>query len=188
MSIDTQVYTRVLRRESHDSRTAPAVVTASLLALLLGALLVLGIWMIIDDRVATGVAEFLSGRHVAFDVGAVALGGGILLLLLAILLIWLALAPGRRDRRSRSTDRLAILVDNGVLADTVADRVAEAEGLDRSNVSVVVGRTRASVHVTPTSGVALNPESVREVARETLTAAGFVSEVRVRIAERGVVS
>ncbi|WP_030143801.1 hypothetical protein [Mycetocola saprophilus] len=188
MSIDSNVYTRVLRRESHDSRTAPAVVVASLLVILCGGLLVLGIWMIIDERVGDTLAEFLSGRRAAFDVGSVALGAGTILLVLAILLIWLALAPGRRDRRSRTTERLAILVDNGVLADTVADRVAEAEGLDRGNVSVVVGRTQASVHVTPTSGVALNPESVREVAQDTLVAAGFPSTVRVRIAERGVVS
>lgn len=188
MSDNTDVYTRVLRRESHDSRTAPAVVTAAILILLLAGLLILGIWTLVDAKLGDSIAGFLAGENTTLDAVTLSLAAGIILVLLAIVLIWLAVVPGRRDRRSRSTARLAILADNGVLADVVADRIAERCGLDRGNVSVLIGRSASSVHVTPTSGVPLDSAVVADIATGTLAAVGFESNVRVRIAERGVVS
>lgn len=188
MTADVTVYRRVLRRETHAARTAPAVVVASILALLLIAALVLIVWALIDPALRDSISAVVGDATSALDVTAVATVSGVVLVLIAVLLIGLAVLPGRRSRHGQVTDRMAVLVDDGVLANAAADRVAARCGVDRSQVSVTAGRRTVLVRVMPTSGLLLDERIAREAVTETLSDAGFDAVVKVTVADRGVVS
>jgi len=168
------VYRRVLRRETHAARTAPAVVVASILGLLLIAALVLGVWAMFDvgfRKTLGGAADDAIG---AIDAETATIVAG-------------AVLPGRRNRRGRVAGNAAVLVDDGVLADAAADRVASRCGIDRSQVSAVVGRRTVLARVTPTSGLPVDRRMVQEAVSEAMSGAGFDADVKVSVSERGVV-
>lgn len=187
-TMESRVYRRVLRRETHAPRTAPAVVVAVVVLLASLALLVGGVWWWAD----AGFQGFVSAR--AADLGAamaqpaVLIGIGAVALALALLLLILALSPGRRARRARTTERIALLVDDGILADAVADAVAAQENLGPRQVSVTLGRRAVTVRVTPTSGVPVDTGAVGCAAEAALAAVGFTAVPRVVVAAAGVVA
>lgn len=188
MTTEQAAYRRVLRRETHSSRSVAAVVAASVAVVLLLALLVGGVWSLLDprfgDAASVRIAELTSpdaGRVSLIVSGAVAVVVALILLLLAVL-------PGRRARRARTTERVALLVDDGVLADAVADAVAARCGIDRRQVSVTLARRRVTVRVTPTSGIRIDESAVAETAVGTVSDLGFVVTPKVYISERGVVA
>ncbi|WP_156761145.1 hypothetical protein [Microbacterium karelineae] len=182
MTVATGVHRRLLRRETHRARTAPAVAVAVASALILIVALAAGGWILVDPA-ARAAAE-----RAAESAAAIGIPLGVGAIVAAVVLIALAVLPGRRARRGRATQRMAVLVDDGVLADLVADRVARRCGIGRSQVSATISRRRCDVRVTPTSGVAIDDGAVRGAASAALEEMGFPSPVRVRFAERGVVS
>lgn len=183
-----KVYRRVLRRETHAPRTAPAVIVALVVLLFALALLVGGVWWWID----AGFREFTDARltEVVSLVAqpSVLIGTGAVAVLIAVVLLVLALSPGRRARRARVTDRVALLVDDGVLADAVADAVALRERVDRSQVSVTLGKKTATVRITPTSGVPVDTDRAGRAAVEALASLGFSAAPRVLLSQTGVVA
>lgn len=187
MTIDTRAARRVIRRELHPARTGPAVLVAALLLLTALATLALAVWALLDPgvRASIGAVEAPS----AGSAGAVALGAvGAVLLLLAVLLWAAAILPGHRNRRASLGERRALLVDDGVLADAIAERVARRIGVDPSRVSVTAGRRAMRVGVVPTSGVPVDEPAARAAADSVLRDIGFRSEIRLTVAERGAVS
>ncbi|MCW2287090.1 hypothetical protein EDF60_1740 [Leucobacter luti] len=185
MSVNDTVYRRVLRRETHAARTGPAVSVAVVLAVVLTAAVVVIVWGLVDqDFRAATFGAVASAR----PLPGVLLGIGVGLLVLAVLLIFAAIAPGRRSRRARTTDRVGLVLDDGVLADSAAARIAAASGLSMSQVSVTAGKRVVTAVVTPTSGVQIDEAAVRKDVLGALSDAGFAASARVKIAERGVVS
>ena len=188
MTSEGNVYRRVLRRETHAPRTAPAVVVAVVLLLAILAAGGLTVW----DGLDAG------GRDVAGRVGAVlddASRNAVVLsvtagvaALIGIVLLVLALSPGRRARRGRVAGRAALLVDDGVLADAAAAAVAARCGLARRQVVVTVARRRAEVRIRPISGLAVDEEGAKEAAASTLSALGFSVTPTVTVLPQGVVS
>lgn len=185
---DTTVYRRTLRRETHAARTVPASIVATIAALVLLAALAAAVWAMIDPRFADRLAGYPESLFAQLDPRTTGIVAGALLLLLAVLLIAAALLPGRRSRRARVTDRIALLVDDGVLADATSTEVAERCGLDPSHVSVTVGRQSVAVRLKPLSGSPIDERAASAAAEETLGAVGFDTAVRLRVAEQGVVS
>ncbi|GAA1629190.1 hypothetical protein [Leucobacter chromiireducens] len=175
------VYRRVLRRETHASRTAPAVVVVCVVLVTVGV----AVWGIFDPRLRDGVGAAIRDLPLA-PAAVVAVGAA--LLLLGFLLLGAGVLPGRNSRRQRTSGRLAVLCDASVLANAVADGVALRCELDRSQARVSVGKRAVAVHVTPTSGVALDADSVRRAAEAVLEDAGFPGTVRVSLASRGVIA
>lgn len=186
MTDEQTLYRRVLRRELHAPRTAPAVAVAAIVAVLAVALVAAGVWWMLDASfrsVALGWFEGVAG-HEPLVAGA----GGVVLILLAVVLLALAVLPGRRPRRARTTARTALLVDDGVIADAVAAAVAGHAGVDRSRVAVTVARRVVAVRITPTSGVPVDSAAVKAAAEGTLATLGFSAAARVSVAERGVIA
>lgn len=182
------VYRRVLRRETHSPRTGAAVVVATILAVLLTAAVVLSVWSLVDDGFRQGVADRLgSASSLAEDRSALT-AAGIVAALIALILIALALLPGRLARRGRSTERVALLVDDGVLADAVADAVAVRCGIGRGQVSVTVGRRTATVRITPTSGITVDHDAATDSAAEALAAVGFSATPKLVVSSQGVIA
>lgn len=186
MTNERTMYRRVLRRETHAARTIPAVVVASLAAVLLLALLAGGVWWLVDENFRADVARWVDG---ASGVGqAVLLGVGAILAILALVLLALAVLPGRRARRARTTARTALLVDDGVIADAIADAVARRTGVDRGRVAVTVGRRMVAVRITPTSGLPVDRKAAESAVNDTLSGIGFAATPRVVIDTNGVIA
>ncbi|WP_110590453.1 hypothetical protein [Microbacterium suaedae] len=174
------VYRRVLRRETHRARTVPAVIVAVLTA----ALVFAGAWWMADPALRAAAEQLTASA----DVAAIGSTAGVVALVVAAVLIAFGVLPGRRARRGRVAGRIAVLVDDGVLAGAAADEVARRCAVVREHVSVTVGHRLAIVRVTPTSGVPVDEGSVREAAHASFAALGFDTKMRVRVTERGVVS
>lgn len=186
MTAERSVYRRVLRRETHSPRTGPAVVVASVAILVLTAVLVLGAWMLID----AGFEDSMLGRSMDAvpAVRAAAVPAGIVLVLVALVLAFLAVAPGRRRRRGLAAARMALLVDDGVLADAATDRATSACGLRPAQLRVTARRRTLHVHVTPTSGVPVDPSAIGVAAAAAAGDVGLDIAARVVVADRGVLS
>lgn len=188
MTNQQATYRRVLRRETHAPRTIPAVVVASAGLLILVAIVVGAVGWLIDPLFRQGVtasyaavAQIASTRPVLIAVGAAAV-------LIAGVLLGLALLPGRRARRARTTDRAALLVDDGVIADSVAEAAARRTGVARSQVSVTIGRRVATVRITPTSGIPVDRSAAESAAADTLSGIGFTATPRIVVASEGVIA
>lgn len=187
MNDEKAVYRRVLRRETHSPRTVAAVVVALALLLVLAAGAVLAVWTAIDPSLRDAMVQRFDAAASWGGSRAVVIVAGCVLVLIALLLVVLAVAPGRRPRRGRTTDRVALLVDDGVLADAAAERVARSVGVDRRQVSVTVGRRRVIARITPTSGVPVPVASALDALRRTMDDLGFPAEPRVSVAGTGTV-
>jgi len=178
--VNEQVYRRVLRRETHRPRTVAAIIVAVALIALAAA----GAWLAVDRAARRGAVagiDALSDPRIATAVGIVA---GVL----ALVLILYALLPGRIRRRALSRDRLALLIDDRVVANGVADAVARACDVPRTRVSALVERRRVTVRVTPTSGVPTDEAMVRTAAEAALANARIPLAVAVRVNEKGAIA
>ncbi|MGW9157015.1 hypothetical protein [Microbacterium sp. NPDC055665] len=188
MTNEQTTYRRVLRRETYTSRTAAAMVVASIGALLLIALLAGAVWWLVDGGFRDAAASRLEGISVGVQQPAVLFGIGGVLTVLAVVLLALALLPGRRARRARITERTALLVDDGVIADSITAAVARRAGVDRGRVAVFVGRRTVEVRITPTSGVFVRVADAEDAANDILAGLGFSATPRVVIEAHGVVA
>lgn len=182
MKEKARVYRRVLRRETHSSRTTSAVVAVAVLAVLIVVGIGVMAWSVLDVGVAHHLATYPTGAGLGTLVAV-----GCVAVLLAVVFLAAGVLPGRRPRRARTLAEHALLVDDGVLADAAADAVASRCGIDRAQVSAVVGRRRVRVEIVPTSGVAVDEESARQAALRVFDELGFAVEPTVVVRDRGVV-
>ncbi|MGM1017886.1 MAG: hypothetical protein ACQEW8_10150 [Actinomycetota bacterium] len=188
MTSQQAVYRRVLRRETHRGRTVASVVVASILVLVLLVVLAGGIWWAVDPAVRAGSDAAVAGLAAALDGRIVLLVAGIAAVVLALVLVALALLPGRRARRARDAERVALLVDDGILADAVADQIAMRCGLTAAQVSTVVGRRSVTATITPTSGAPLDRDAALAAITDTVSGLGFTATPKVVVADRGVIA
>lgn len=188
MTNEQAIYRRVLRRETHAPRTIPAATVASIGLLLALALLAAGVWAFIDAAFREGVVRRFEDVTASGAPQGAAFGIGAALALLAVLLLALAVLPGRRARRARTTDRAALLVDDGVIADSIADSVARRTGVDRARVAVTVGRRSVAVRITPTSGLPVDAAAAESAVNDTMSGIGFASTPRIIIEADGVIA
>lgn len=186
MSVNAAVYKRVLRRETHSSRTASAVTLAVVLLVIFVAASVFAVWNFVDDRVNAWTQTQLESLSSTVPLEAVSVSAG-LLLLVALVLVTLSITPGRQNRKGLIGERSTLVIDDGVLADAVVERVAHACHLARSQVSVIVKRRSISVRVTPTTGVGVLEGSVNNAAQKAASELGFTLSVRVVIEQSGVI-
>lgn len=187
MTNEQATYRRVLRRETHAPRTIPALVVAIVGAVLCLALLAGGVWWLVDAAFREEIARGLDGLP-GLGPQALPIGIGAVLVLLAVVLLALAVLPGRRRRRARTTERTALLVDDGVIADSIAGAVARRAGVDRDRVAVTVASRTVAVRITPTSGIPVDRSAAEAVVNDILSGVGFTALPRVVVEERGVVA
>lgn len=187
---------RILRRETRSSRavvaTAAAVLVIVLAAygLLEAAVHAIGqpAWLI-EPQVAAerlvalpaGIPPLLLGA-----IGAVLAMAGLVFLLNGIL-------PGRRARHlmgvGRNAAGPAVVVDDEVIASSLARRARLAANVTPEQVMVVVSRRQVVVNVRPTSGVPVNQDAVLAAVRSEVDAMALdpLPEVRVNVATSGVI-
>lgn len=189
MSGDEQaVYRRLIRRETHSSRAGAAIAVAAVLVVLCVAAGAAAVWLLVDTTARDTVFTALSG----FDPEArtapvVAVAGGVAALL-GLWLLLLGVLPGRRPRRGRPAGRVAVVIDDGLAADVIADEVAGELATKRELVRVTVGCRRTVVTVTPVSGLPVDEDAARRAASEAASSLGWPSAPRIAVAPRGVMA
>lgn len=192
MSGNDSLTRRIVRRETHASRTSGAMIAAFLgllfcLYVLLEAMLqALGQDAWLTDPAALGA--WLSRLPAETDAAILGLAG-LLILLLGLAFFLQAVLPGRRPRYALPNPRAAVVVDAEVLASSLARRARMTAGVSAEQVLVTVGRTRVDVRIRPTSGIPVNEEAVREAVQEELQLTGLQPqpEVRVQVSTLGVI-
>lgn len=188
-SVDMQ---RILHRETHSSRAAAACIAAvlvivlSLYALLESAVRAVGQppWLIDPQTAAERIVALPNGIPPLLlgVIGAVVAAAGLFFFLSAVL-------PGRRARHLLDIPRVAVVVDDEVIASSLARRARLAANVTPEQVMVVVSQRQAIVNVRPTSGVPVSENAVREAVEDELRSMAPVPlpAVRIHLAGTGVI-
>ncbi|QIS38134.1 DUF6286 domain-containing protein [Clavibacter capsici] len=190
MSTDS-TYRRLVRRETHSSRSGIAVTLAVILILVLAWL---GTEAVLQ---AVGAAPLLvaPADAVTASVDAVSapagwlVAAGVVAALVGLVLVVVGLKPGRRGRRGASSARTAAVVDDRVIARSLARTASYAGGVSPEQVDVSVAHRTALVRLTPTSGRTTDVHAVEEAVRAEL--AGYdcapALTAKVTLAQEGKV-
>lgn len=188
MSSRASVYRRIVRRETHSPRAVASIVVAVIIMVVAIAVGTAVMYAILHPPVWAAMKVWFDDvAEVASTVRHLMLTAGIVAVLLGVLSLVLALAPGRRRRRRLDSSRSAIVVDDKVIARALATKAADAARLSRSQVSVLVGRRRATVRVTPTAGIAVDRSEVAKVIARAGAGYGLSRQPHVAVSDRAVV-
>ncbi|NRD26257.1 hypothetical protein [Frigoribacterium sp. VKM Ac-2836] len=190
-AIEPGLYRRILRREQHSSRSGSAVVVLVLLTLVVGYVGVEAVYASLGRRALLfSPVDVLATLTSSVDGGGTSglvLGAGVGAVVVGLVLIALAVTAGRRGRHTIDDDRLAVVVDDRVIASSLA-RVARTSGrLSDQQVSAWVSRHRAQIDLIPASGLAVDERAVETSARAELESIAYrpALAARVRTADRG---
>lgn len=176
---------RVVRRETHSPRTVAMFVAVSLLIL---ALIYVGVELVLSllaqpALVAApgAIAQWLVALP-GDQPTPLVIVGGVIVAILGLVFVILAVTPGRLSKHELAFDgsERAVVVDNGVIAAAVAQKVSADSGVARDRVTVGVAHRTVDVTVRPDPGVEIERESVRRAATEALDAYRLVPRVKVR--------
>ncbi|MFJ4170941.1 DUF6286 domain-containing protein [Paenarthrobacter sp. NPDC089714] len=183
---------RILRRETHSSRAGAAGIAAVLVILLcVYALLESGVravgqppWLIDPGTAAERIIALPAGMQPLL-LGA----AGAVIAMVGLFFFLHALLPGRRARHLLRDPRIAVVVDDEVLASALARRARAAANVTPEQVMVVVSQRLVVVNVRPTSGSRVSEEAVLSAVRAELEEMSPVPmpDVRVNLGTSGVI-
>jgi hypothetical protein len=187
-----RLYRRVVRRETHSSRSGIAIVLAVLLILVFA-------WIGVEAVLSVlGRPPLLvspkDAAAATLDAASAAVGLltaiGAIVAVVGIILIVVSVAPGRRGRRGGSADRTVAVVDDRVVAQSVAGTAAAAGDVEPDQVRVAVGKRTVDVDVTRTSGRTADVRSMQEAVDEELESYDYTPRLRarVRLSKEGTVA
>lgn len=189
---DTRLQQTLARRERRASRSVAVSLVLGLLALAAAytatesVLAALGAPALLASP-ADALTAVADGIETAAPLAVVA---AVALTLLGLVCLALALLPGRRGRHQLADDRVALLIDDDVLASALSRRASTVGSLGAAEARTVVTARAATTVVTPGSGYPV------ELAEASAAAADLVEALaprprlrtRVRLDQRGVLS
>ncbi|WAB82488.1 DUF6286 domain-containing protein [Microcella daejeonensis] len=185
------LYRRIGRRETHSSRAGLAITLALLLSL---ALLWVGVEAVLaaigQQPLLLAPADIVAAALEATAAPAGTLTAiGVVIALIGLGVIIAALSPGRRGRRAATADRTAVVVDDRVIARSLARTASYAGDVAPDQVSVSVARRRALIEVTPTSGRAVDLGEIEAAVRAEIDRYDYRPALRpsVRLTKNGTV-
>jgi hypothetical protein len=173
------LYPRILRRERFRSRSGVAIVVLVIVALF-AALVATECVLAILSLPALLVAPEKAVRWIIAG-GPLAEGIGIALAVVGVLLLLIAILPSRRARHAVANERMAVVVDDGILAGALARIARRTAGLASDRVHVDVSRRRARVVLTPTSGMPVEARATQEAADTLLSGLAPRPSVSARV-------
>jgi len=180
--MSSTVLKRVVRRETHSARSAATVIVLGLVgvaSIYVGAEIVLHLLGAAPLLVAPGGALTWL-REMPDHSNGMIVTGGLVTIVVGVVLLWLALGPGRRPKHELAHSSHAVIVDNGVIASSIAERVRRELDLSKGAVVVGVGHRSADVSVRPEPGQAVDKNQVRVVAEAALDDYRLSPAVKVR--------
>lgn len=183
---------RIRRRSVHRSRStavAVALVVLALVAAWIGTEAVLSAIgrppLVADPQTVVDTAL----RPDAAFVTIVEVIAGVLVVL-GVVLVVLALKPGRQHRSVVEHERGAVVIDARIVASTAANAAGMAAGVPEGNASATARGRSTEVRIVPVTGVPVDEASVRAAVVERLNGLDerFGRRVRVRVEEKGTLA
>ena len=184
---EKNTYRRIVRRERYRSRSASVVVALGLVSL---ASAYVGVE---SALAALGRPALLVTPQQGIDAintpPVLVTAGAAVAMLVGVIVILIALTPGRRARHALPHDRLAVIVDDAVLAGALGRAARTAASVPADRVRTTISARRATVSVTPSSGIPVDKSAVETAARELADRLAPTPRVRVgvSVASSGVV-
>jgi hypothetical protein len=183
---------RLANRELRSSRATASVIAAAVVGLaglyllLESALKAIGQqpWLAMPEEIASWLHQ-LPGNVAPAVLGA----SGALILLLGLFFFLQGVLPGHLHRHRIPSRRGVVVVDDEVLAASLARRARIEAEVAREQVLVLVSRGLVEVRLRPTSGIPVDADAIQlavedEVRRSQISP---VPQVRVFVSSSGVV-
>ncbi len=185
------IYSRLVRRETHSSRSTIAIVVALILAIVLA-------WIAVESVLAAlGQPALLAAPADAvkavLDAASAPAGaivaGAVVVAVVGLILVIVSLSPGRRGRRSAGVDRTAVVVDDRVIAQRLAQTAGYAGDISPDQVKVSVGGGSVDVLLELQPGRTVDKAGVQRSVEEELAGYDITPALRpkVRVSEKGSV-
>jgi hypothetical protein len=174
----------VVRRETHSPRTAAMLVVVVLALLVLAYAMVEIVLALLGQQpllVSPGaalnavVAAPTALQPVAFIVG------GIVLALVGLIVLVIALKPGRLSRHEMAWGERAVVVDNGVVASALAQHLSNESGIARDDIVVGVAHRTVDVTVRPPVGIPVDEAQLRRIVDEEISTYKLSPAVRTQV-------
>jgi hypothetical protein len=166
---------RVVYRETHSPRAVVSVVAAALVLVLAAyGVLESGVhavgqpaWLIEPQVAAQRIVDLPAGTS---PLLLAAIGG--VLAMVGLIFLLSGILPGKRARHllagGREEGLPAVVVDDEVIASSLARRARLAANVTPEQVMVIVSQRQVLVNVRPTSGVPVEQDRVLEAVRDEL--------------------
>ena len=184
------VYRRILRRETHVSRSA-AVSVVMVVVVLAAIVVVVGAAVVLLDQRIAGFdprSVFDAARTAPRAVvAAIAIPAGAVVALIGLCLVLQGVLPSRRPRHTMSSARLAIVVDDEVIASAAARAARSVTRLGPDAVVGTVGKRSVDVVLRPAAGVDVPVVAAGDAVEAELAAIDAVPalEPRIRVQPTG---
>jgi len=174
----------VVRRETHSPRTVAMLIVVVLALLVLAYAVVEIVLALLGQQpllVSPGAALNAAVQAptalqpVAFVVG------GVVLALVGLIVVILALKPGRLSRHEMAWGERAVVVDNGVVASALAQHLSNESGIARDDIVVGVAHRTVDVTVRPPVGIPVDEAQLRRILDEELSTYKLSPAVRTHL-------
>lgn len=163
-------YARISRRELHSPRSAAAIAVAVVIMLLCGWLGSEIVLLLLSRPALLATPGDLATAVASASTAPVPLlaGSAVGCALVGLVLLLVAMTPGRRARHVIRSERTVTIVDDEVIASALADRAARVGGIHPDNTRVSISRHLATVHLVPTSGRPVHRDTVLDAVHDQL--------------------
>jgi hypothetical protein len=178
------VHRRVLRRETHASRSGSLAV-AMVLVLLLAIAVVFAAALVLLDQSVLGfdprTAVDAAARAPRGLVDAVVIVAGAVVALVGLTFLLHGVLPQRRPRHTMRSDRLAVVVDDEVIASAAARAARSATRLGPDAAVGTVGRRSVDVVLRPAAGVDVPAVAATEAIEREIEAIEAIPPMTTRV-------
>jgi len=106
---------------------------------------------------------------------------GVVLGLLGLVFLFLALTPGRLPKHQMKCGERAIVVDNGVIASSIAKYVSDETGIPLNDITVGVSHRAADITLRPRIGARLNEAPIRDLVAAEIDSYRLTPSVKTRV-------
>lgn len=181
---EEHIHRRILRRETRVSRSA-AVSTVMVFVVLAAAVVVTAATLVLIDQRLGGVdpRTFVDAVLAAPDRldRTLVVIGGVVVAVVGLLVLVQGVLPQRRPRHTMPSARLAIVIDDEVIASATARAARSVTRLGTDAAVGTVGRRTADVVLRPAAGVDVPVVAVTDAVEAELAAIDAVPSVSARI-------
>jgi len=174
----------VVRRETHSPRTAAMLVVVVLLLLALAYAVVEVVLSLLGQQpllVSPGAALAALVAAPTSLAPAALIAIGAVVVVIGILVLVLALKPGRLSRHEMAWGQRAVVVDNGVVASALAQHLSNESGIARDDIVVGVAHRTVDVTVRPPVGIPVDENEVRRIVEDEITTYQLTPAVRTHV-------
>ena len=180
---EQQLYRRLVRRTIFRSRSAAVILALAVTALVAVYVGIESVLAALElPALLVSPADFVNAVNtpstLTLGIAAAAAAVGLILVLVAVI-------PSRRGRHELPNDRMAVVVDDSVLAGAIGAAVTREAGVPTSRVASMVSRTRGEVRVTPTSGSPLDSSALETSAHALVATLAPKPQLRVAVTVAG---